>query len=180
MSTVATTVDVNVKPEMISFGVIGTKVQTGTDTNNQPVYKTELKAASREKEIEKAKEDGTLLFEQSFSYDKAGSIEGITEVIKDAEEAVNIFNAGLKVRFNSKVVALLTEVDENGDPTFQPTESSFDMRDALNEPTQRRNLSPIDKAQKALLATGLPAETVAALLAQVRANIAGQTAPTAE
>jgi hypothetical protein len=180
MATTATTVDMATKPEMITFGLIGTKTPDGTNADGTEKFKTELKAASRDKEIAKAKEDGTLLFEQSFTYDKAGTLEGIIEVIKDSEEALAIFNAGLKVRFNSKVVALLTEVDESGDPVFQPQEAAYDMRDALNEPSQKRNLSPIDKAAKALLATGLSSDQVAALLAQVRANIGGQTAPTAE
>src|ERR1700742_4952335 len=124
MSTTATTVDVAVKPELITFGLIGQKVVTGKDNDGNDIVKTELKAASRDKEIASAKEKGTLLFEQTFSYDKAGTIEGILQVIKDPEEALAIFNAGLKTRLNSKVVALLTEEDEQGDPTFQPTEGS--------------------------------------------------------
>src|ERR1700743_1514626 len=126
MSTTATTVDVAVKPELITFGLIGIKTVKGKDNDGNDIAETELKAASREKEIASAKEKGTLLFEQTFSYDKAGTVEGILQIIKDPEEAVAIFNAGLKTRLNTKVVALLTELDEQQEPAFQPTENSYD------------------------------------------------------
>jgi hypothetical protein len=173
MSTLSTVVDLAIKPEIVTFGLIAIQVPDGTDTAGEPKFRTEFKAASREKEIATAKENNTLVFEQSFSYDKAGSYEGLAQVIKDPEELLSIFNAGLKVKFNQKVVALMTEVDEEGNPAFQPVEGSFDMRDSLNEPAQRRSLSPIDKAIRTLKAIpGMSDDAINSIVASLRAQAA--------
>jgi len=173
MATTATIVDVDVKPELITYGLYQVSTPDGTDADGQPKFKTELKATSKDTEIEKARAAGTLIHEQTFGYDKAATVAGIAQVIKDAEEASAIFNAGLKTRLNSRVTALLTATDEEGNPTFVPVDGTYDVRDLLNEAAQRRNLSPIEKAAKTL--AGLPnmsPELLATLLAQVRANMA--------
>jgi hypothetical protein len=170
MATLTTITDMAIKPEVVTFGLIAEQTTTGNDVHGNPQFKTTYRAASREKELASAKAAGTLLFEQSFSYDKAGTIEGITEVIRDAEEALSIFNAGLKVKFNQKVVALMIEEDDEGNPVFQPVEGSYDMRDALNEIAQRRSLSPTDKAIRTLKGIpGMSEEALAAIIAQLRA-----------
>src|SRR5271169_5642348 len=128
MSTTATTTDMSVKPETITFALIGTQIKTGVDTEGNPTYKTEYKAASAEKTIAEAKEKNLVSFEQTFSYDKAGTVAGILAVIKDEEEALAIFNAGLKVKLNNKVKQLMEATDETtGDPTFEPVEGTFDL-----------------------------------------------------
>lgn len=172
MGNSATTVDMAVKPEIITFGLQATQVSDGVDANNQPKHKTVLKAISREKDLEEAKKDGTLLFEQSMSFDRAGALSGISSIIKDEEEAVNIFNSGLKVKLNSKVKALLEDVDEEGNPTFQPVEGNYDLRDLLNEPAQRRNLSPTDKAIRVLIGLGMTKEQAAALVSTAQTQVA--------
>lgn len=172
MSTNATVTDMAVKPETITFALIGNQIKTGVDTEGNPVYKTEYKAASAEKTIAEAKEKGLVSFEQTFSFDKAGSVAGILSIIKDEEEAVAIFNAGLKVKLNNKVKQLMEATDETtGDPTFEPVEGTFDLRDTLNEAAQRRNLSPVDKAIKTLSGLGLSADALAALVGQLRAQV---------
>lgn len=175
MSTIATVTDMAVKPETITFALIGSRVKTGTDAEGNDVFKTEYKAASAEKTIAEAKEKGAVAFEQTFSFDKAGTVAGILSVIKDEEEAVAIFNAGLKVKLNNKVKQLLEGVDEaTGDPTFEPQEGSYDLRDALNEAAQRRNLSPVDKAIKTLSNLGLGEEALANLIANLRSQVSAQ------
>ncbi len=171
MSTLNTVTDLAVKPEIINFAVIAEQENDGVDANGNPKFKTVIRAASREKEIESARKAGTILFEQSLSYDRAGTVSGILQIIKDEEEAVAIFNAGLKVKLNNKVKTLLEEVDEDGNPTFQPVEGSFDIRELLNEPAQRRNLSPLEKTRKTLLAIpGVSPEMVDQMLANLRAQ----------
>lgn len=175
MATVGTTVDQSVKPETITYGVLGNKVKTGTDAEGNDTYKTELKTISREKDLEAARKDGTLLFEQTFSYDRAGTVDGIVKVIHDPDEAVQVFNSGLKIRLNTRINALLTEVDDAGDPKFQPEEGTYDMRDTLNEPAQRKFLSPMEKVDKVLKGLNLTPEQVA----QILANYATQPSPEA-
>lgn len=170
MATLTTITDLAIKPETVTFGLIADQVADGNDAHGQPKFKTVLRAASREKELQAAKENGSLLFEQSFAYDKAGTIEGIGQVIRDVEEAISIFNAGLTVKRNQKIVALLTEVDEEGNPTFQPVEGNYDLREALNELAQRRSLSPTDKAIRTLKGIpGMSEDALAAIIAQLRA-----------
>lgn len=172
MSTQATTTDLAVKPEMLTYGLIVRTIPDGTNADGSPKHKVTLRAVSRESEITEAEKEaadpnsGVQFQKQSFSYDKAGTIEGILQIIKDPEEAIAIFNAGLKVRFNSKVVASLTATDDNGEPDFQFQEGSIDMRTALNEPSQKRNLSPLDKSIKTLQAVpGVTPEKLAQIMA---------------
>ena len=170
MSTQATVVALDTKPEVITFALIGEEIADGTDVHGQPKTKIAFRAASREKDLEEARTAGSLVIEQSFAYEKAGTIAGITQVV-DAEEAINIFNAGLKTRFQSKVTALLTELDAEGNPVFQSVEGNYDMRDILREPAQRRGLSPVEKAQKTLAAIpGMTQTMIDSLLAQLRGN----------
>lgn len=181
MSTNATVTDMAVKPETITFALIGSQVKTGVDTEGNPTYKTEYKAASADKTIDEARKAGTISFEQTFSFDKAGTVAGINQVIKDDEEATAIFNAGLKVKLNNKVKQLLEATDETtGDPTFEPVEGTFDLRDLLNEAAQRRNLSPVDKAIKTLSGLGLSPEALAALVGQLRVQVGQAPATAAE
>lgn len=166
-----TTIDMAVKPETVTFGLVGTQTPDGTDAQGAPKFKTELKAVSRDKDIQTAKEKGELLFEQTFSFDRAGTLAGIPQVIKDEEEAINIFNAGLKVKLNSRVKAMLEELDENGNPTFQPVEGNYDLADVLNEPAQRRNLSPTEKAIRVLVGLGMTREQATALVSTAQSTV---------
>jgi len=170
--TTNTLSDLHVKPELITFGLYSVQVKDGTDESGVPKFKTEYKVTSKDTEIEKARTAGTLIHEQSFSYDRAGSAEGILEVIKDSEEAAAVFNAGLKTRLISRVTALLLDTDEEDNFSFQPIEGNYDLRDLLNEAAQRRNLSPLDKAKKTLAGIpGMTEEMLNSMIAQIRANL---------
>lgn len=182
MATTNTISDVDVKPELITFGLYSIQVKDGTDESGAPKYKTDYKVTSKDSEIEKARTAGTLITEQSFSYDRAGSAAGILEVIKDSEEAATVFNAGLKTRLISRVTSLLLDTDEEGNFSFQPVDGNYDLRELLNEAAQRRNLSPIDKAKKTLAGIpGMTEEMLNMMIAQLRANLtpAQQSAQTA-
>jgi hypothetical protein len=172
MASTNTIIDLATKPEIITFGLYSVQTKDGTDESGEPKFKTEYKVTSKDSEIEKARTAGTLVHEQSFSYERAGSAEGIIEVIKDSEEAAAVFNAGLKTRLISRVTALMLDTDEEGNFAFMPVEGNFDLRELLNEPAQRRNLSPIDKAKKTLSAIpGMTDDMLNAMIAQLRANL---------
>lgn len=175
MGSTNTAVDMEIKPETITYALTAEQVNDGVDAQGQPKFKTELKAISREKDIAAAKEKGIVIVEQTFSYDRAGSVSGISKVIKDDEEAVNIFNSGLKIKLNSRIKAMLEEQDDEGNPAFQPVEGTYDMRADLNEPAQRRNLSPTDKALKVLIGLGMTREIALGLLQNAQAQQQGQS-----
>lgn len=179
MSSTATVTDMAVKPETITFALTAVKTPDGKDAAGEDKFKTVLKAVSRDKDIAEAKAKGELLIEQTFSFDRAGTVSGIAAVIKDEEEAVNVFNSGLKVKLNSKVKALLEDTDEEGNPTFQAIEGTYDLRDLLNEPAQRRNLSPTDKALRVLMGLGLTKEAALGILAQSQTALGQGAAVTA-
>ena len=82
-----TAVTLDTKPEVITFGVIADETPDGTHADGTPKTKITLRAASRENDLEKARKDGNLIIEQSFAYDKAGTLAGISQVV-DSEEAV--------------------------------------------------------------------------------------------
>lgn len=86
--------------------------------------------------------------EQTVKIYEAGTIAGISQLVEDAEEAVNIFNRGGANKTSQKLKTVLTEVDSAGtNLSFSPTDSPFDTLELLAAPTQRRNLSPFDKAK---------------------------------
>jgi hypothetical protein len=150
-SPITTDTKMALRPETLTYGVIGERVITGKDNAGNDLFKTDLNATINEKAIAKAKENGTLLFEQTVSFDLAGTIEGFTQVIKDTDECVDVFNAGVKsARITPRVRTLLTAVDEQGNPSFQPVEGSYDIRELINEEATKKNLTPTEKALRAL------------------------------
>jgi hypothetical protein len=90
-------------------------------------------------------------FEQTAKIYKAGSLAGISLLVPDATEAVNVFNRGASQKSSQKLTAEFTKLtdDETG-LAFDPIEGAFDTIELLNEPTSRRNLTPQDKALNAL------------------------------
>lgn len=79
---------------------------------------------------------------------KANSIEGCKVLVTDEEEFVNIFNSGLTAKSDRKLKAVLTELTDDGSNfTFEPP-AVFDTLDLIQEATQRKNLTPVEKATR--------------------------------
>lgn len=99
----------------------------------------------------KEKNPWQFAFEQTVKTYKAGSLAGISLLVNDPAEAVNIFNRGASQKTSQKLTSTFTELtdDETG-LKFDPVEGAFDTIELLNEETQRRNLSPQDKAINSL------------------------------
>lgn len=101
-------------------------------------------------DLDKLVESGeyTLMLEQTVREYKANTWDGVAALIPDEEERVNIFNAGLNAKSDRKIKAVLTEVTEDGKSLeFDPVEL-FDTIDLIQEATQRKNLTPIEKATR--------------------------------
>ena len=97
-----------------------------------------------------ADKDYTLAIEQSVREYKAGSWDAIVSLIPDEDERLIIFNSGLNAKSDRKLKSVLTEVDDAGtNLTFEPV-SLYDTLDLIQEPTQRRNLTPVDKAIRSI------------------------------
>lgn len=93
----------------------------------------------------------TKLLEQSVKMYDAGTIAGISLLVEDPDEAVNIFNRGVSQKTGQKLKAVFTEISDDGlSLVFDPVADAYDTLELLNEATKRRNLSPADKAAKSL------------------------------
>lgn len=112
---------------------------------------------------------------QSFTEYFANSDAGETELIPDEGERNAMFNRGVSTKQDNKARQLLSAVDENGDWSFAVTATSYDMREDLKVPTNRR-LSPFEKLTNELTTTALTPQMLEAfekLLAARKAELAG-------
>jgi hypothetical protein len=88
--------------------------------------------------------------EQTVTFFKAGTDEGIKQLVASEEERVNIWNRGAAQKQNQKLNARLTEINEDGQLAFEPTLEAFSLLDELNAESQRRNRTPGEKAMDAV------------------------------
>ena len=85
-------------------------------------------------------------FEQTAREYQARTLDGAKTLVPDEEELVNIFNAGLAAKSDRKLKALFSELtDDEKDFKFTPVEV-YDTQELIQEPTQKKNLTPEDKA----------------------------------
>ena len=167
-------VSADVRSEVATLALTYEKKPDGTDAAGEAKFKIEYNVLTKAKDIDEVKKNNpdSLLIEQTFGYLKPLTVAGFAEAIPDEDERVVIFQAGLKQRFMSKSAQVLKALDEEGNPEFQPVEGTFDMQEKLNEPLQRRNLSPMDKLAKAVsgVIPGVTPEQLAAFIASVQAQ----------
>jgi len=175
MSKTAVTISPDVRPEVATFALQVEQTPDGTDATGAPKFKTEFNVITKGRDLDTIKEKSpdSILIEQTFGYNKPTSPAGFAIAIPDPDEQVIIFNAGLAQRFRSKATQLLKAVDSDGNPEFQPVEGTYDMQSVLNEPLQRRNLSPTEKLERALTAAGLSQDMIASFLQQAAAQQKG-------
>jgi hypothetical protein len=91
-----------------------------------------------------------LFIEQTFTFFKAGNDEGTKQLVGNEEERTNIWNRGASQKQNQKLAALLTEIGEDGQFAFEPTNDAYSLLDLLNAESQRRNRTPGEKAMDAV------------------------------
>lgn len=110
---------------------------------------------------------------QTVARPKFGTLEAFQKYFDDDPELIMyIINLGVGSRYNQKVPKSLLETDESGSLTFPFAESVYDPRDLLTEEVQKRNLSPMERAQKELkkLAGTVDIAALQELLAQLQAS----------
>lgn len=167
--------DIAIKSENITYNVY---VKVGQDGKVDPEVKGSVVYTSNEKtikEYDKPDSGYTLAKTQTVRTYKAGTVQGFVDLIGDEEEAVNIINRGLTQKSNQKVSEYLTDFDVATQAFVNQSEDVFDSREALQEATQRRNLSPLEKAQKAIRQIpGYQNIDIAALLQQLQAASSAQ------
>lgn len=173
-TAIASTPDLAVKSENVVFERYTKVVYTQSEPTKVQEVKTAILSNPKPEEQQKLLADGYVLeFTQTVRVDKAGTVEGMAQIVTDAEELVTVFNRGLQSKLNQKLNSLFKESNEDGTATFQSTEEIYDPSELINEPTQRRSLSPVEKAIKGLEKSGIPAEMLAQAIAALQAAQAG-------
>jgi hypothetical protein len=169
MSSANTLIDLDVKPTAVTYGAF-TVTEEVTDKKDGSVStRTTVKATMQEKQLEKAKTENTFLMEQTFSYDVPGTLKGIIEMEIPEEEKVNLFRQAITAKAGRVITSLMQELDEQGNPSFQPIEGSMDIRSYVAEVGNRRGLSDSEKALKTISGLTLPDD----VMAMVRAALMG-------
>jgi hypothetical protein len=172
-ATVATP-DLAVKSENVVFERYTKVTMSQTEPTKVDKIETAILSNPKPEDQQKLTDAGyTLEFSQTVRVDKAGSVEGMSQIVTDPEELVTIFNRGLNSKLNQKLNSLFKESNEDGSATFQSTEDVFDPSELINEPTQRRSLSPIEKAIKGLEKSGISADMLAQAIAALQSAQAG-------
>ena len=156
MATTTTTTDLSVKSENVVYERYTKLVYSETDPTKLIDVKTAiLSNPTQEERDANLKQGFTLEFVQTVRVDKAGTVEGMSQIITDKDELVTIFNRGLQSKLNQKLNSKFRENNEDGTAAFQATEEVYDPTELLNEATQRKSLSPIEKAFKGLEKSGI-------------------------
>jgi hypothetical protein len=169
-----TTTDLAVKSENVIYERYTKLVMSDTEPTKVNEVKTAVLSNPKPEEQQKLVAEGYILeFTQTVRVDKAGTEAGEAEIVKDADERVIIWNRGLQSKLNQKLNSLFKESNEDGSATFQSTEEIYDPSDLLNEATQRKSLSPIEKAMKGLEKSGISAEMLQAAIAALQSAQAG-------
>jgi hypothetical protein len=127
------------------------------DENGKIVQKeTRVVSAGKENatwnELDKPKaENGgyePFAIEQTFTMYKVGSVAAAVALFDNDDELVNVINQGLAAKVNRKINAALREVTDDGtNLVFEPV-TTVDTIDYIQEETRRKNLTPLEKAQR--------------------------------
>jgi uncharacterized protein with NAD-binding domain and iron-sulfur cluster len=144
--------------------------ETETDEQGNVVTSTKTKAiveADANKKLEAAKEKQqpepfNVTKMATFVYHEAESLAEISTLVPDETEAVNIFNRGYVL----KQQGLVIDHTVDGEDTAGTAEP-FDLQSEASTKSERRKMSPADKALKALSALG--PDEIAKILAQFTA-----------
>lgn len=93
-------------------------------------------------------EGWVLYFEQSVREYIPNSWDACSQLIPEESERVAIFRAGLASKTDRKVKSALTVLtDDEKNLKHEPVQL-FDTLDLIQEETQKRNQTPVEKAQK--------------------------------
>lgn len=168
MATTTTLVDMDVKPVSVTYGAYTASEEVKDKKSGEISTRAFVKATMQEKALTKAKEENTFLVEQSFSYDVPGTVAGFQKLGIPDEELVNILRNGIVAKAGRIIVSFMEELDEQGNPVFQPADGNIDIRKDIAEVGGRRGLSDAEKAWKTIsgLKT-LPADVLALLQSQL-------------
>jgi hypothetical protein len=170
LKTMSTTETVPVATENTSSAHITTELVTyrtygAFDANSQAVGVKEDGAPGGKPSVQSQSNDGknwaaaekrgaTVLTENAFKFYKLNDIQGLADLIPDPEQQLYIIQKGIDAVQTSAANKAQIEVEEKAskdDPdVFSNNGETIDLREALNTPPQRRNLTDEQKFIKAV------------------------------
>lgn len=160
-----TAVDMSIKTENVTYTVLVKLNDEGA------VTKGNIKYASGDEQIAKLKENGFIeAFQQTFLTYKIGTLQGLSDLIGDDEEAVNVAQRGVAQKTSQKIASYLTDYDYEAQKFLnEPVEGTFDTRELLQEATQRRSLTQGEKLVRDMKKSGYADEQIALVLKTLQA-----------
>jgi hypothetical protein len=150
----------NLTTELVTYRTYG-----AFDANSQAVGVKEDKSLGGKPSVMSQSNDGknwkaaedrgaTVLAENAFRFYKLNSIEGLADLIPDHEQQLYIIQKGIDAVQTAAANKAQIELDEksskDGPDVFTNNGITIDLREALNTPPQRRNLSDEQKFMKAV------------------------------
>jgi hypothetical protein len=131
--------------------------KTGTETEEQSLASF---VYTKESDLQKYKDNGTLVGTQTIGFPVAQTFKGIADVLPDEEQACAAFFAGCKSsligpRFRRLIEAFTIDNETKQIvPSFNFVDGIYDVLDLMREDAKRKVLSPQEKIIKNL--RGIP------------------------
>jgi hypothetical protein len=173
----------NLTTELVTYRTYG-----AFDANSQAVGVKEDKTLGGKPSVQSQSNDGknwqaaeargaTVLNENAYRFYKLNSIAGFHDLVPDAEQQVYIIQKGIDAIQTSAANRLQMELEEKkgkDDPdVFANNGETIDLREYINTPPQRRNLTDEQKFLKAV--SVISPDKVAAMIAALQAQLAAQS-----
>jgi len=180
MSTTApvteNSLDLAIKTDNVTYQVwvkLDDKGKVIEEGKDKPTARQVTADSDREDEVaKKLTDEGFVLGKTQVvkSY-RAGTMDGFVEIIGDPEEALVVANKGIAAKFNQKAMKFLLDFDTEAQTFVNPqTDDVADSREWLQEPTQKRSLTPADKMIRALRGAGYSDKQIAAAISALQAS----------
>jgi len=157
-------------------------VKFETDAQNKTVVK-EIKAnaesAKKDKDTglsanwAKLEKDGYTLFsENEFIRYNVKDEDGFKLLVPDPAQRAYIIQSGLNYLQNAKANSAMVEIDEStAEPTPKYSNTTYDLREDINEPPTRKSLTDLEKLQRLLKTLNLTEDQQAAMLLQLASTV---------
>lgn len=132
---------------------------------------TAVRKQSADGETWKALEESglTKLVENTFIWYTLQAEEGFSELVPDADQRLAIINKGLTSIQTATANQTMGKWDKES-ASFVTNGETIDLREAINEPINKRNMSPVQKAAAQFKA--LSPDNKAQLMALLQAQLA--------
>ena len=164
--------------EYRTYGVVDAKGNfVGVDAKNPSV----LSQTATGKNWEAAQKAGaTALNTNQFKFYSLSDESALSTLVADPKQRLYIIQKGLDAIQTAAANRLQTELQEKKDKDeadqYMYNDETIDLREAINRPPEKKNLTPMEKFERALGV--IPQDQLAAFMAELQSKIASGQAAT--